>query len=189
MTPLPALQLIAAAWGALEIGLGLVKRSRASESRGRDRGSMILLFVTITGSLFLAQNVSFRQLAPILSTAGEAVLPGLALLVAGILLRWAAIVSLGRFFTMNVAVREGHRVVRHGLYRWVRHPSYTGLLVAFAGMGVALNDWLSVAVLLIPITAALLYRIRVEEKALLGSLGAEYGDYCAATARLIPFVF
>ena len=186
MTLLLTFQLIAAVWGVAEIRLALVRRD---PSRGRDRGSMILLFSTIGGSLLVAQIVAFRQLAPILPAARQALLLGLALLVAGILLRWIAIVSLGRFFTMNVAVQKEHRVVRHGLYRWVRHPSYTGMLVAFCGIAIALNDWLSLALLLVPITGALLYRIRVEERALLDTLGDEYRDYCGSTARLIPFVF
>jgi len=79
--------------------------------------------------------------------------------------------------------------VRTGVYRFVRHPAYTGLLVAFLGLGVSLGHWLSLIAVMVPPAAALAYRIRVEEAALLESLGSEYAEYCGVTRRLIPGVY
>ena len=96
---------------------------------------------------------------------------------------------LGRYFTTDVAVQRQQPVIRTGPYRFVRHPSYAGALAAFVGIGVFMSDWLSIVCLLVPITLVFLNRIRVEERALLATLGAPYADYCARTKRLIPGVF
>jgi protein-S-isoprenylcysteine O-methyltransferase Ste14 len=115
----------------------------------------------------------------------------IAWLVSEVLLalRWTAILTLGRFFTPNVAVQAGQRIIRTGVYRYVRHPAYSGLLLAFLGVGAAFDNWLSLSVIFIPVVAALLYRIRVEESVLAELLGREYTDYCQATKRLLPGIY
>ena len=120
---------------------------------------------------------------------GTSRLVGLGLLVLGLVVRWSAILTLGRFFNTKVAIQVGHRIVRSGLYRSVRHPSYSGLLLAFAGLGIALGSWLSLGAVLIPVAAAVVYRIRVEEGALVETFGEQYIDYCQTTKRLIPWVY
>ena len=72
---------------------------------------------------------------------------GLVLMAAGVFIRQWAIVVLGRFFTADVRVRSGQTVVSRGPYRWVRHPSYSGLIVFFLGLGLALSSWASLALL------------------------------------------
>jgi protein-S-isoprenylcysteine O-methyltransferase Ste14 len=113
-------------------------------------------------------------------------LVALGLLVGGLALRWVAILTLGRLFTVDVAIHSDHVVVQTGLYRVLRHPSYTGLLLAFLGLGVSFANWLSILGLLIPITLAVLNRVAKEEQALLSSLGSDYAAYCARTKRFIP---
>jgi protein-S-isoprenylcysteine O-methyltransferase Ste14 len=113
---------------------------------------------------------------------------GIALLIAGSLLRRHCFRVLGKFFTGAVTVQSDHAVIDQGAYRWVRHPSYTGGIVMFAGIGIALGDWISVAVLtLIPI-AAYSYRVRVEERALVETLGEPYRAYMQTRKRFVPFV-
>jgi protein-S-isoprenylcysteine O-methyltransferase len=112
-----------------------------------------------------------------------------ALVAGGALLRWWAILTLGRLFTVDVAVQQEHRVVRKGPYRLVRHPAYAGLLCSLLGLGVALGSWLTPLLLLLPSLGGLLYRIVVEERALLLSLGDDYADYRRTVRfRLVPFV-
>ena len=113
---------------------------------------------------------------------------GIALLIAGSLLRRHCFRVLGKFFTGAVTVQSDHAVIDQGAYRWVRHPSYTGGIVMFAGIGIALGNWVSVAVLtLIPIVAYS-YRVRVEERALLETLGEPYRAYMQTRKRFVPFV-
>ncbi len=112
----------------------------------------------------------------------------LSLLLCGLAIRWAAILTLGRYFTVNVAIARDHRIVQAGLYRFVRHPSYSGLLLAFVGMGLSFHSWLSLGILVLPIAAALARRIGVEEQALRAAFGGEYEAYAARTWRLIPWI-
>ena len=96
---------------------------------------------------------------------------------------------LGRLFTFDVAIAEDHRVIDTGPYRYVRHPTYTGSLLSFVGLGLCGGNLLSLVVLLVPITAAFLRRVAIEEAALTAALGARYADYVARTKRLVPFVY
>src|SRR5665213_2493171 len=102
---------------------------------------------------------------------------------------WHCVVALGQFFTVQVHVRSGQTVVDTGPYQWVRHPSYTAIIMSFVGIGVALSNWLSLLVLIVVPTIGLVIRIRVEEKALLEALGEPYREFSAKRARLVPKVW
>ncbi|MFZ6744554.1 methyltransferase family protein [Undibacterium sp. JH2W] len=115
--------------------------------------------------------------------------PGVALFFAGISLRWLAIAYLGRFFTVEVAIESGHKIVDHGPYRYLRHPSYTGLLLMFLGMGICSANALSLLLVLLPVFLALRYRIRIEETVLQDAFGKTYADYAQKTWRMIPFIY
>jgi protein-S-isoprenylcysteine O-methyltransferase Ste14 len=92
-------------------------------------------------------------------------------------------------FSSNVAILDSQKLYRAGLYRFVRHPSYLGLLLAFLAVALHSRNWLSFAVILLPCTAAVLYRIHVEEFALRQAFGAEYVAYSHATKRLLPGLY
>ena len=172
-----------------EIVLGILKRARAGTAFSEDSGSLRLLWLVISAGVaaaIFAQNIAVTRMhmAPEIRMA-----VAVALLVVGLAIRWVAIVTLGRFFTVNVAVHLDHALVETGLYRHVRHPSYTGLLIAFCGLGMFFGNWLGLVMLLVPIVLALTHRISVEEAALGRALGAEYSNYCARTKRLLPWVY
>jgi protein-S-isoprenylcysteine O-methyltransferase Ste14 len=111
---------------------------------------------------------------------------GLIVMSAGIALRKWAVALLGRFFTIDVRVHPDQVVVDRGPYRWVRHPSYTGLILTFVGIGLALGNWAALAVLAIVPTAGIVVRIRFEERALLAGLGEPYRRFAATRPRLFP---
>lgn len=114
---------------------------------------------------------------------------GLGLMAVGVFVRQWAIRTLGRFFTVDVRVHSDQTVVDRGPYRWVRHPSYTGLILFFVGVGVALDNWASLLVLALLPTAGLLVRIHSEERALLAALGDDYRRYAARRRRLFPGIW
>jgi protein-S-isoprenylcysteine O-methyltransferase len=114
---------------------------------------------------------------------------GVAIVLAGVALRAWAIVTLGRYFRREVTIEPGQELVRRGPYRWLRHPSYTGILLSFFGLGLAFGSWASAAVALLVMGAGILPRIRVEEHALAGAFGTAYTEYAAATWRLLPHVW
>ena len=173
-----------------ELGLAVWRRAKASGGMSnRDAGSLRLLWIVISISMFVGVELSVNGARPFLPAGFSWSLLGLGIFAAGALLRWWAIWHLGRFFTVNVALADDHRVVDTGPYHWVRHPSYSGLLLQFAGFGLTLNTWPSLAVVLIPPTLALLRRIRVEEAALCAHLPDSYPTYAARTKKIVPLVF
>jgi protein-S-isoprenylcysteine O-methyltransferase Ste14 len=88
-----------------------------------------------------------------------------------------------------VAIRPTQTIYRSGLYRFLRHPSYTGLMLVFFAIALHEQNWLAAVVVLTPTTAAVLYRIHIEEAALNQAFGADYAAYSKATWRLIPGVY
>jgi protein-S-isoprenylcysteine O-methyltransferase len=170
-----------------EIFLAITRRS-GTGAVSHDRRSLALLWLVIASSIWLSLRVVHwapGRLPP------SALWPRLGLLVfvLGIALRWSAIVHLGRFFTVNVAIAQKHELIDSGPYRWIRHPSYTGALLAFVGFALSLGSWLSLLCLVIPIMPVFSWRIYVEERALGEALGDSYRQYMARTRRLIPFVY
>jgi protein-S-isoprenylcysteine O-methyltransferase Ste14 len=174
---------------------GVATQLRSRRNRGGtavDRHSLSLavvcLAVAFTVAFLLA---SWVPAAAIGGPRWPVFVAGLVMMGAGIGLRQWAIACLGRFFTTNVRIHGdehgGHTVVDTGPYRWARHPSYTGTLVTIVGIGLALGNWATLAVLTVVPTAAFLFRIRIEEAALLAGLGEPYRRYTTTVrARLIP---
>jgi protein-S-isoprenylcysteine O-methyltransferase Ste14 len=168
-------------------------RFRSQRNRGgtrKDRGSFyVVVFTAVLGigaAFALAHSV---QSAGINVARWPIFIIGLAIVILGMALRRWAVLTLGQFFTVQVQVRSGQTVVDTGPYRWVRHPSYTAITMSFVGIGVALENWLSLLVLIVVPTIGLVIRIRVEERALLEALGEPYREFSATRARLIPKVW
>jgi len=142
-----------------EITLARIKRANAHTSQLEDRGSLRLLWVAITAGVVLAVAVQWVPSARLQGSAEPYRFVGSGLILAGLALRLVSILTLGRLFTVNVAIHSDHPVVERGPYRFVRHPSYSGLLLAFIGLGVSFQSWLSILVLLVPIVPAVANRV------------------------------
>ena len=177
---------VIAVWIASEVGLGLLRHAGARGAR-RDRGSLAVLWIALTAGAIAG---SFLRRVEVTHIDGSwAYWIGLVLVVAGIAIRWTAILTLRRYFTVDVMIQEGHELIDRGIYSVVRHPSYSGAIVSFAGLGLAMGNWLSLGTLMIIGIAALSYRIRVEERALVEHFGERYRDYARRTKRLIPGIY
>lgn len=182
----PGPDLLGAAYGLSELALSIMKRSGAGTQKA-DRASLRVLWGTIL--VAVAAAIVTARLVPAAHSPLLARAYGVVVFALGLALRWYSILHLGRFFTVDVAIASDHHVVDDGPYRWVRHPSYTGAIVAFAGYGVCIGNWLSLALLVVPISAAFARRIAVEEAALTAALGEPYRAYAARTWRLVPWVY
>jgi protein-S-isoprenylcysteine O-methyltransferase Ste14 len=155
-----------------------------------DRGSLLVVVVAVAGGV--AGGCVVASLAPSAAIPGARwplFILGIVLMCAGIALRQWAIALLGEFFTVDVRVHPEQVVVERGPYRRLRHPAYTGMLVTFLGIGLALGNWAALALLVVVPTAGLVVRIRVEERALLAGLGEPYRRFTATRARLIPGIW
>jgi protein-S-isoprenylcysteine O-methyltransferase Ste14 len=113
---------------------------------------------------------------------------GVGGMVAGSLLRRHCFRMLGKSFTAVVAVAPDQAVVERGAYRWVRHPSYTAGVLMLGSQTLALGNWLALAIILCAVAAAYVYRVRVEERALLETLGEPYRAYMRRTKRFVPMI-
>lgn len=180
--------VLGAIYGLSEIALLMSRHSRTRGKKSQDRHSLGLLWLVIFAAIFAAFWASSAFPAATLPQRRLLSLIGIIIFACGIGLRWWAIIVLGKFFTVDVAIDDQHQLVDSGPYRFVRHPSYTGVLVAFLGFGLCLSNWMSILCLMVPITAAFLWRIRIEERALLGGLGEDYRAYMQRTNRLVPFL-
>ena len=173
---------------ALEIFLLIVKRGRNAVKTG-DQGTLGLVWILISGGclvgFLLAPKVSVFRWPESLTI----VLLADVLLLAGIILRIWAVVHLGKLFTVDVGIQQGHRVVQDGPYRFVRHPSYSGSMIALTGMACLTFNWLGFLVILVSSLTAYSIRISAEEKMLFLNLGEEYRRYAERTKRLIPGIF
>jgi protein-S-isoprenylcysteine O-methyltransferase Ste14 len=185
---LPGPQYLGFAYLISEMLLTLTRRSRGDGVR-QDRSTLRVLWIVITASVFVGVYVAIHARAAALPNRELCRLVGLVLFAVGIAIRWWAIVTLGRFFTVDVQIASDHELVERGPFRVVRHPSYTGVLLAFLGFALSLANWAALLVMLIPITAAFIRRINVEEQALSGALGERYRDYMRRTKRLIPGIY
>ena len=176
-------------WTLSEIALALATHTRKGEGTTQDRGSLFVLWTAILASITAASWLNYSL--PALDFTGSPWLKPLtcALLLLGLIIRWTAILSLGKSFSVNVAIHATQSVYRQGIYRLVRHPSYLGMLLIFAAIGLRARNWLSLATMLVVPTAALLFRVHIEEKALRQAFGPEYDAYCRTTRRLIPGIY
>jgi protein-S-isoprenylcysteine O-methyltransferase Ste14 len=177
------------AWIVTEVLVLLVTRTRRGGGDISDRGSLIVLWVVIFSAMFVG------------SWAGAAYTPTafhaghwlryvcLGLLALGLAIRWTAIYTLGKAFSANVAIHSTQKLNQSGLFRFMRHPSYTGMMLIFLAMGLNTRNWLGLAIIFLAPLAALLYRIHVEEAALTGAFGVDYVEYSRTTKRLIPGLY
>ena len=194
LLPHPELSQLARIVGFVSVGafsageLLQALRTRRGATRVSVRGEAVFRAVFLSGILLLPAG---RAVAPGAVIGGGEWLFTLGVVIGwlGLLLRWWSFVSLGKYFTVVVMTSEDQPVVTRGPYRVLRHPSYTGLLLAFVGGGLMLGNWVSTVGAVGLVLIAVIYRLRVEERALTAALGDRYREFAAGRARLIPYVW
>jgi protein-S-isoprenylcysteine O-methyltransferase Ste14 len=175
-------------WLLSEILLNRLVRSKNVESKELDKNSMNLIWIAIIVSLTLGILIASYWAAPVIKT-NLFLYMGSVLILAGMVIRFIAVRSLGKFFTVNLAIQANHLLIKTGIYKYIRHPSYSGSLLSFLGFSLTLNNWLSLMIILLPILAAFINRINIEEQLLQKKFGSEYEEYKRKTRRLIPQIY
>ena len=171
-------------WRISAYGVKAVQRRESPASRAAHIvplviGSVLLWMRDIPGGGILFERFLPRSYA--------AYWTGTALVVLGLAFSVWARMHLGRNWSGTVTVKQEHELVRGGPYARVRHPIYTGLLLAFIGTAIARGEWRGVLAVLIVI-AALWRKLRLEERWMSETFGDQYRDYRKHTAALIPFL-
>lgn len=175
-------------WFLSEIFLSRFVKSRSTNSENLDKNSLRIMWTTVIVSIFAGLILMIYTSLP-LSVSPLTAYIGLSVIVAGMILRIISIITLGRFFTVDLAIHSDQHVVQKGLYKFIRHPSYTGSLISFVGLGMSFNNWASLVVISVPVILSFIYRINVEENLMFRQFGREYDEYRKKTRRLIPFVY
>jgi protein-S-isoprenylcysteine O-methyltransferase len=173
-------------WALLEMAYAVCnRRASGSASHEKDKGSFIWITVSITVGMTVACTFAFSGKGAF-RHAHRWELAGLLLLIVGAVIRLHAIRILGRHFTSRVTILQDHALVRDGLYRFVRHPSYLGEILILIGLGAVLANAVSLVAAPLFATVVLLLRIQLEERALAEHFGQAYEDYRRVTWRLLP---
>jgi protein-S-isoprenylcysteine O-methyltransferase Ste14 len=182
------LALVSAIWVTLELAARIITWRSARAPSRHDRGSYSLLWIALMVAIFTG---SFVRQFPIAQMGQQDAMfwLGISLMVLGVAIRGTAILTLRRFFTVRVTIQESHELIDRGIYRLIRHPSYSGALLSFIGLGFVFRSWLSLAIIVAGALSGLAYRIHVEEEALTAHFGDRYRAYARRTKRLIPGIY
>jgi len=181
---------------ALLVGFFVLERfvraagSRDMRRQDTDRGS--------TAFVSAAMAVAFVivPLSPLLNWWGPgriggwaAGAVGLAVGALGLVVRYRAFTTLGRFFTRTLRQTDQHRLVTDGVYRRIRHPGYLSDILIFCGAALAMSNWITLTVVVVLFVPAYAYRIRTEEAMLTDIFGQAYRDYQRYSKRLVPGIW
>lgn len=185
---LPSPVLIGIAFGLSELALSLLRRA-GSNVNAKDRHSLLLIWAVVAAAMLF--GVALAHLLPGLTLPHQQLFyaVGLVIFVGGLALRWYAIRYLGRWFTVNVAIADDQPLIDTGPYKLMRHPSYTGALMAFFGFALCLGNLASLILVTGASVGVFSWRIHIEEKVLAEAFGARWQHYCARTRRLLPGVY
>jgi protein-S-isoprenylcysteine O-methyltransferase Ste14 len=156
---------------------------RNSLTTNKDKGSYRIVVMATYLALIIVFVLRSSQIGVF---SGGLQYLGLILQVIGIVLREWSIWTLGKYFTVRVQVSEEANLLTQGPYKNIRHPAYTGSLLTFIGIPLAVGTWLGVVIALIIKLIAIEYRIRVEEEVLQEAFGFEYEEYKKRTWKLFP---
>jgi protein-S-isoprenylcysteine O-methyltransferase len=176
-------------WIAAEVKLARSNRIDRTELSEVEDRSQRILWITILVCLLFALIFKKLTLIPIQIDYFPRQIIGLFIFAAGLALRYVAVLKLGRLFTTNVSIHNEHRLIVDGPYRWIRHPAYTGLIMAMVGAGLAMGDYIGILILVAPTIGVFNYRIAIEEKLLINKFGQAYLEYSHQTKKLLPWIF
>ena len=183
-----AIIAVAYLYGFFEVFMNLRQRSKTNAATASDKGSLWLLYGLITFGYALSFAIGATKIGRIYPWNTFFAI-GMAIFAVGFTVRIYSILTLKQFFTYSVAKVENHKIISTGLYKFIRHPGYLGQLIIFMGISITISNWLSILLMMIPVTLGYLYRIKVEEKFMLDQLGEDYKNYQERTKKIIPMVY
>jgi protein-S-isoprenylcysteine O-methyltransferase Ste14 len=165
----------------------LRKRAPATKAKSESKSSKSRIWsLSPLLALFVALSLAYTQIGPL---PDSVFYPGLLIAILGYSILYWGYWTLGRNFSTELTIYQDHQLVERGPYRFVRHPVYSGLLLATVGFGLAVQSWAAIVCDLIIYAVAFGYRLRAEEKLLISEFGDQYKSYSRRVKRLIPFIY
>lgn len=175
---------------AYEIYLLIIDKKQGKGKTEKDRGTRYFNFLSIIIGITFSGVISILIKADSNKVKTISIFCiGIVVMIFGLFIRIWSVFTLGKSFRTTVEVHKDQEIIQKGPYKLIRHPSYTGLLMICLGYGIAVQNWLSLIVVIILPLAALLYRIYIEEEYMANTLGSKYEDYRLKTKKLIPWIW
>ncbi len=175
-------------YGFFEVIMNFRQRKKRIVKTSSDKGSLFSLYCLITVGYALSFAIGATKIGRIYSWNTFFAI-GMAIFTIGLLIRVHSLLTLKQYFTYSVANVENHTIITSGLYKFIRHPGYLGQLMIFIGISISMSNWLSVLLMMIPVTLGYLYRIQVEENFMMDHLGENYKKYQEQTKKMIPMLY
>ena len=175
-------------YGFFEIFMNLRQKRKSTVTVSSDKGSLWGLFGLITLGYVLSFAIGATKIGR-MNGWDTFFAVGFVLVVIGLIIRITSILTLKQYFTYSVAKVEDQPLIETGLYKIIRHPGYLGQLLIFIGISISVSNWLSIPLMMIPVTIGYLYRIKVEESFMIGQMGENYLNYQKRTKRIIPMIY
>ncbi len=175
-------------WVLIQIWIGRKDKLLSKNVEATGSKSTYVIIAGILAGIFIAFETSHFFPAPI-SHNYMVQWIGLGIALAGFVIHVTAIYTLGKFFKTVIIIQDQHQLISNGLYKYFRHPSYFAGMIILLGMGLMLNNWYGLLLILIIPFLTFIYRIKTEEKVLIQKFGQQYLDYRKKTWAILPFIW
>jgi len=175
-------------YGFFEIFMSRRGNRKREISETGDKGSIWIIVLAISAGYWLSFAIASTKIGRIYHW-NSLIIIGAILAAVGLIIRISSILKLKQQFTYTVTKVENHQLIETGLYKYIRHPGYLGQIIIFLGIATALSNWISILLMIIPVSAGFMNRMRIEEKFLTQQMGQKYTEYQKRTKKLIPYIF
>jgi len=161
----------------------LGKKAKELPKFKRDKSNILVFFANICAEWLpvVEYFVFFREFLLI-------TIIGVLIALVGLSIRYVSLRALGSHFSGYVEVKENHELIKNGIYKYIRHPAYLGILIYYLGLPLVLNAYYSEIIGFILLSFAFYWRIKEEEKLLIGKFGEEYRNYMKQSGAILPKV-
>jgi len=169
--------------------INFIRNNNTSEVISEAKDNSLLIFrMLIPIALLVSLMLLFFKIGAI-SVSIYFKYIGYSMVIIGLITRWVAVKSLGNSFRVKVSLIKNQQLITSGIYTKIRHPSYTGLLLYYIGLGIIMQNYLSLLLLTFIPFYVVIHRIILEEKFMVNSFQQDYLNYQKKTYKLFPFIY
>jgi protein-S-isoprenylcysteine O-methyltransferase Ste14 len=167
------------------------KDAKTLKTSQYDKGSTLIntiVFISASLILILSPLLNYFKIGMINVNIIVNII-GLLIAIFGIIIRIVSIKTLGKYFMRTLRETEGHKLIKDGIYKHLRHPGYTGNIVLWIGLSISVQNFITLICIPILLIIAYTYRIKVEEEMMIKIFGEEYKEYQRETKKIVPLIY